>query len=50
MINYEKQFYIRAGEQEAEWLIREYDADEDGCLDQEEFQQLILPATNMQLR
>lgn len=47
---YEKQFYIRVGEAEAEWLIKEYDADEDGKLDQEEFQQLVLPATNLQLR
>lgn len=31
-------------------LIKEYDADEDGCLGLDEFQQLILPATNLQLR
>ena len=50
VVAFEKQFYIRAGEQEAEWLIREYDADEDGKLDQEEFQQMLLPATDQQLR
>jgi len=50
VIAYEKQFYIRAGQQEADWLIREYDADEDGMLDEEEFQQLLLPATNVKLR
>ena len=31
-------------------LIKEYDADEDGCLGLDESQQLILPATNLQLR
>lgn len=31
-------------------MIREFDADEDEKLDQAEFQQLMLPATNLQLR
>jgi len=38
VIAYEKQFYIRTGQQEAEWLVREYDADEDGMLSEHEFQ------------
>lgn len=48
--NYEKQFYIRISEQESAWVIREYDADEDGYLSLDEFSNLILPSTNPRLR
>jgi hypothetical protein len=35
---------------EAEALIREFDSDEDSTLNSEEFQQLVLPSANQNLR
>lgn len=46
LINYEKQFYIKLGETEANWIIKEYDSNEDSFLDIDEFSQMILPSTN----
>ena len=46
LIAYLKQYYIRITEAEAEEIIREFDATEDGTLNVEEFQQIVLPSAN----
>ena len=38
------------GEVEAEWIVKEYDSNEDSFLDIDEFSQMILPSTNQALR
>ena len=48
--NYLKNFYIRVTTEEAEALIKEFDASEDGTLITDEFQQIILPSANQNLR
>lgn len=45
-----KQKYVKTSEREAEMIIREYDADQDGNLSFEEFCQMVLPATNECIR
>lgn len=50
LIAYLKKYYIRISEIEAEEVIREFDATEDGTLNVEEFQQIILPSANQNLR
>lgn len=50
LVQFMKQKYVRSNELEAEMIIREYDADQDGSLTFEEFCQMILPATNECMR
>jgi len=45
-----KRHYIRTSVEEAEQVIQEFDANEDGTLNLDEFQQLILPSANSNLR
>ena len=42
--------YIQAKENELEELIAEFDSDEDGRLSFDEFQMMMLPSTNLNLR
>jgi Ca2+-binding EF-hand superfamily protein len=50
LVQFMKQKYVKTNPREAEMIIREYDADQDGSLSLEEFCQIILPATNESMR
>ena len=45
-----KKSYIRLNERDALSIIKEYDADEDGTLNYDEFCMIVLPSTNPTLR
>ena len=50
LIAYMKDKYIKLTPGDAEMVLHEYDADEDGSLNFEEYCQFALPATNKSLR
>lgn len=50
LVAFMKANYMRISEEDAELLIKEYDANSDDNLDFEEFTRLALPSTNMALK
>jgi Ca2+-binding EF-hand superfamily protein len=46
LANFLKSSFVRVSAAEAGLVVREYDADQDGCLDFTEFCRMVLPATN----